>query len=53
MNGNCVVAKLLFLISVYEFPLSLECYLYNYYFLIFFFIIIIKILRVRSLPSLA
>ncbi len=31
MKGNGVVAKLLFLISVYEFPLLLEYYLFNYY----------------------
>ncbi len=30
MKGNGVVAKLLFLISVYEFPLLLEYYLFNY-----------------------
>ncbi len=32
MKGNCVVAKLLFLISVYEFPLLLQYHLFNYYY---------------------
>ncbi len=32
MNRNDVVAKLLFLISVYEFPLLLQYYLFNYYY---------------------
>ncbi len=32
MKGNGVVAKLLFLISVYEFPLLLKYYLFNYYY---------------------
>ncbi len=30
MKGNGVVAKLLILISVYEFPLLLQYYLFNY-----------------------
>ncbi len=32
MKGNGVVAKLLFLRSVSEFPLSLYYYLFNYYY---------------------
>ncbi len=34
MKGNCVVSKLLFLITVYEFPLLLQCYLFNKYWLL-------------------
>ncbi len=32
IKGNGVVAKLLFLISVYEVPLLLKYYLFNYYY---------------------
>ncbi len=32
MKGNGVIAKLLFLISVYEFPILLWYFLFNYYY---------------------